>query len=28
MIEHLLREMRANDAPADQYERLGLPVPA
>ena len=24
MIEHLLRLMRENDAPADQYERLGL----
>jgi arylsulfatase A-like enzyme len=28
MIKHLIREMKANDAPADQYERLGLPAPA
>ena len=24
MIEHLLRLMQANDAPAEQYERVGL----
>ena len=24
MIEHLIREMRKNDAPEEQYERLGL----
>ena len=24
MIEHLIREMKANDAPEEQYERLGL----
>jgi hypothetical protein len=24
MIDHLVREMRASDAPAEQYERLGL----
>ncbi|HCU36104.1 MAG TPA: sulfatase [Armatimonadetes bacterium] len=24
MIDHLIREMRANDAPAEQYTRLGL----
>jgi hypothetical protein len=24
MIGHLVREMRKNDAPAEQYERLGL----
>lgn len=24
MIEHLVREMKANDAPAEQFERLGL----
>lgn len=26
MIEHLMALMEANDAPAEQYERLGLPV--
>ncbi|MCK5845140.1 MAG: sulfatase, partial [Victivallales bacterium] len=26
MIDHLVREMRANDAPIEQYERLGLGV--
>ncbi|MCK5844362.1 MAG: sulfatase-like hydrolase/transferase, partial [Victivallales bacterium] len=24
MIDHLIREMRTNDAPSEQYERLGL----
>ena len=24
MIDHLIREMRANDAPIEQYARLGL----
>ncbi len=27
MIDHLLREMAANDAPSEQYERLGLDAP-
>jgi hypothetical protein len=27
MIGHLVRLMAANDAPQEQYERLGLPVP-
>lgn len=27
MIEHLMRVMQANDAPRDQYQRLGLPHP-
>lgn len=26
MAEHLLRLMHANDAPVEQYERLGLDV--
>ena len=26
MLEHLLRLMKENDAPAEQYERLGLPL--
>lgn len=28
MIHHLLGEMKTHDAPAEQYERLGLPAPA
>ena len=28
MIEHLVRLMRENDAPAEQYARLGLSAPA
>jgi arylsulfatase A-like enzyme len=28
MVEHMTRLMRANDAPVEQYERLGLPLPA
>lgn len=28
MIEHMVRLMRENEAPAEQFERLGLPVPA
>jgi hypothetical protein len=28
MIEHTVRLMKANDAPAEQYERLGLPTPS
>jgi hypothetical protein len=28
MIEHMLRLMTENDAPAEQYERIGLPLPA
>ncbi len=27
MIEHLVREMKKNDAPPEQYVRLGLPAP-
>ncbi len=27
MIEHLLRLMQANDAPKEQYERVGLSIP-
>ncbi len=27
MIEHLMRVMQANDAPREQYQRLGLPHP-
>jgi len=28
MIDHTVRLMQENDAPVEQYERLGLPVPA
>jgi hypothetical protein len=28
MVAHLLRSMQANDAPEEQYHRLGLDVPA
>jgi hypothetical protein len=28
MVTHLVRLMQENDAPPEQYERLGLPMPS